>query len=264
MDNTMEPLIENHTNRRPKAAANKPRWPAIAYNSTIRFLLWSFFGYILFLSVVDIQKGKGLFSLHPLLLTCSVIKSTILYYCHMTQILPHPQLVLMTESMMCFSADNVPTYQLVFKTKLDAHFILQVAASLCALAGFVIVFVHKSNIGKYHFKTFHGIFGLAALVCVLVTSIFGNLTKFATSLRHLMRPASLKIVHAALGLINYKLFVVTSILGLYSGWFMKHGTNAGFYGSYLALLAIEVYVVWRPIQTMVARIKSAWRRANQS
>lgn len=47
-------------------------WPAILANCAARFLLWSLFAYILCLSVVDVQPGKGLFSWHPPLLTLAV------------------------------------------------------------------------------------------------------------------------------------------------------------------------------------------------
>lgn len=68
----MEPLIGKDNNRRIKVSTKPQSWPAIAYNTIIRFMVWSFFGYIVFLSVVDVQEGKGLFSWHPPLLAFSV------------------------------------------------------------------------------------------------------------------------------------------------------------------------------------------------
>lgn len=163
---------------------------------------------------------------------------------------------------MCFSADNVATNQLTFKSKLNVHFLLQVFAAIFALAGFLVVALHKFNLDKYHFTTFHGRFGLAGLLCIVVTSLFGSVAKYAIALRHLVRPANLKIAHAALGLLNYKLFVVTSMLGLYSSWFGKHGTSGGFYVGSATLLVIFQYVVLPPTRTMVARIRTVWGRTN--
>lgn len=71
----MEPLIDKDTKRRSNVQTkfpNKRSWSTIVYNSIVRFMLWSFFGYIVFLSVVDVQEGKGLFSWHPPLLAFSV------------------------------------------------------------------------------------------------------------------------------------------------------------------------------------------------
>lgn len=170
----------------------------------------------------------------------------------------------MTESLMSFTADNVATNQLDFKSKLNVHWILQAFAAIFALAGFIVVVIHKYNLDKYHFTTFHGQFGLAGLLCILATSAIGGVAKFAFALRHLVRPANLKIAHAALGLLNYKLFVVAAILGLYSSWFGKHGTKGGFYVCVAALLIILQYIVVPPVRTIVTRIRSVWRRSIHS
>lgn len=174
------------------------------------------------------------------------------------------QLLLMTESLMSFSVDNVATNQLAFKSKLNVHWILQSFAAVFALAGFLVVFIHKNNLNKYHFTTFHGQFGLAGLLCVLAASVFGGVAKYANDLRHMVRPANLKVAHAAFGLLNYTLFVVAACLGLCSSWFGKHGTNGGFYVCIAALLMVFQYVVLPPFQTMRSRIQSAWRRTNHS
>lgn len=167
----------------------------------------------------------------------------------------------MSESMMCFSGSNLATHQLSYAAKVHVHWLLQALAAACTAVGFLVVCVHKFRLDKTHFGTWHAQYGLGAIVCTVATGTAGLVAKYGVQLRHRWRPLSTKIVHAALALANYKLMAVAIALGMFSSWFGKHGTQSGLYGCCASVVAVTVYVGWKPTQTLVARVRSAWLRA---
>lgn len=79
--------------------------------------------------------------------------------------------------MLCFSNSNVLTHRFKFKTKVFLHWTLQVAAGICITGGLVSAVIRKIQRDKSHFKSYHAIFGLIAIILSLLT------TKYTASIR---------------------------------------------------------------------------------
>lgn len=132
---------------------------------------------------------------------------------------------------------------------------------MLTVAGFAVVCVHKLRNDKSHFATWHSQYGLAAMLTAVATSAVGVAAKYAMAMRHRWRPQTVKIVHAALALSNYKLAAVATALGVFSSWFGKHGTPAGAVGCCVAVAVVVVYVGAKPSQTLWTRVRNRWMRA---
>lgn len=165
--------------------------------------------------------------------------------------------------MLCFSNSNVLTHRLKFKTKVFLHWTLQVAAGICITGGLVSAVIRKIQRDKSHFKSYHAIFGLIAIILSLLTMLNGIPTKYSYRLRRNIRPVFAKIGHATLSLITYGVAVVALILGLYTGWFRHYGSPTMFYVCWLVLMFITQYIVYNPTVTLVNRVRGVMRKSRQ-
>lgn len=172
-----------------------------------------------------------------------------------------PQFVLMSESIMCFSPNNLPTNRLAHHTKVAVHWRLQAVAVAVALIGFAVVCLHKWRADKSHFATYHAQYGLAGLLASVATGALGTAANQGQRLRHLWRPINAKIVHAVVALLNYKLFAVATALGFWSSWFAKHGSVGGKFGGGAAVVVLLLLVTAKPTRTLFERARRAWMGA---
>lgn len=162
---------------------------------------------------------------------------------------------------MCFSNENIFTHHLDHKGRVRVHWVLQVIAAILTMVGFVVVVVHKFNLDKHHFKTNHALYGLIAVIFTTFTMCGGVWTLYSYQLRGYIRPIHAKILHSAVALINYLLMTVTVLLGFYSSWYGKHGSNMGLYVCFVMVLFVAQYVMYRPFLTLATRVRGVWMRA---
>lgn len=167
----------------------------------------------------------------------------------------------MTESLLCFADENVPTRRLTQKWRIRCHWILQLLAATITIGGFVVVVVHKFASNKTHFKTNHAAWGLVSVICCAVTMAGGWWTNYGYELRGYLRPVWSKILHAGVGLLNYAMVTATVILGFFSSWFGKHGTVSAIIVCTPLIVAVVLYVVVKPIRRLAKRLKAVAIRA---
>ena len=103
--------------------------------------------------------------------------------------------------------------------RVTLHWILQTVGSYLIAAGFAVIIASKYPTGKPNFATWHGIFGLKAIIGAAGTIIGDIVAKYSFPIRQIIRPVTAKVLHSLLGAIVYILMIFTVLLGLYSKWF---------------------------------------------
>lgn len=164
--------------------------------------------------------------------------------------------VLMTQAVLTFCENNVPTFWLNTKQRTLAHWVLQAIAACSITAAFVIIILNKIRLGKDHFTSNHGIVGLTTIVCTIVSTIGGLATLYSFRLRNMVPPINLKIGHALFSVCTYVLAMTTIILGLYSSWFLEENTSYTIVGICIAMIVfVAGYTVVSPLLKTARRIR---------
>lgn len=168
-------------------------------------------------------------------------------------------LILMSQAVLTLSGANLLTYQRHHKTRVFIHWLLQAVAGVLITIAFVCIVLNKIRMGKAHFQTTHGLFGLITVVLTLVSICGGVFTKYGYQLRTVMRPIYSKIMHGVAGTVTYILGSVTIGLGIYSRWFEEENGEQVRLALLIGLIAVTLYVIINPIAATVSRTKTALR-----
>ncbi|XP_049295588.1 uncharacterized protein LOC125770233 [Anopheles funestus] len=206
-------------------------------NLLINGLMFAVAGYITYHCF---NKAMVLFSWHPTFMSIGY-------------------LILMSQAVLTMSGTNYFTHRCHHRTKVFLHWVLQAVAGILITIASVCIFLNKVRLGKPHFQTLHGIFGLVT-VCFTLASIGGGVTtKYAFQLRHYISPIYSKLMHGIAGTVAYLLGVTTISLGVYSRWFQEDNEANVRLTLVIAIGTIALYVVVAPITNSVLRIKTAVR-----
>lgn len=164
--------------------------------------------------------------------------------------------------MLCFSNTNLLTHRLSHRTRVYLHWLLQVAAAICILAGLFAAVIRKYYRNKTHFRTAHAITGIVAIALTLVTVLGGIPTRYAHRWRAFVQPLHLKVAHSSMALAAYAVAVASTLCGLYSSTFVEysHRSESVFYAMWLAILFSSQYVVYGPVANLVRRVCGMVRR----
>ncbi|UJR27819.1 hypothetical protein I4U23_009088 [Adineta vaga] len=151
---------------------------------------------------------KGLFKLHPSLMAVSYLGC-------------------MFQAIYIFSTDDTSRSPLTRRKQIFIHSILQVGTIICAIIGFIAIYLNKEERNKPHFVTWHGLIGLIAFIWSLLQAFAGL---FLTILQQYIHSlgltyAQLRIYHATSGVLLFTLSCMVLILGLASNWFKSKMPN---------------------------------------
>ncbi|KAL9704176.1 hypothetical protein quinque_007694 [Culex quinquefasciatus] len=185
-------------------------------------------------------------------------KATVLFSWHPT-FMAVGYLVLMSQAVLTLSGANLLTYQRHHKTRVLVHWLLQAVAGVLITIAFVCIVLNKIRMGKAHFQTTHGLFGLITVVLTLVSIGGGVFTKYGYQLRSVVRPIYSKIMHGVAGTVTYILGSVTIGLGIYSRWFEEDNGEQVRLALLIGLIAVTLYVIINPIAATISRTKTALR-----
>ncbi|XP_052889035.1 uncharacterized protein LOC128297437 [Anopheles moucheti] len=185
-------------------------------------------------------------------------KATVLFSWHPT-FMSIGYLIIMSQAVLTMSGTNFFTHRCHHRTKVFLHWLLQAVAGVLITIASVCIFLNKVRLGKPHFQTLHGIFGLVT-VCFTLASIGGGVTtKYAFQLRHYISPMYSKVMHGMAGTVAYLLATTTISLGVYSHWFQEDNDANVRLTLVIAIGTIALYVVVAPIFNLVQRIKTVVR-----
>lgn len=185
-------------------------------------------------------------------------KATVLFSWH-PSFMAVGYLVLMSQAVLTLSGANLLTYQRHHKTRVFIHWLLQAVAGVLITIAFVCIVLNKIRMGKAHFQTTHGLFGLITVILTLVSIGGGVFTKYGYQLRSVMRPIYSKIMHGVAGTVTYMLGAVTIGLGIYSRWFEEDNSDQVRLALLIGLIAVTLYVIINPITATISRTKTALR-----
>uniref|UniRef100_A0A182MTL1 ascorbate ferrireductase (transmembrane) n=1 Tax=Anopheles culicifacies TaxID=139723 RepID=A0A182MTL1_9DIPT len=209
----------------------------ILANVLINGLMFGVAGYITYHCF---NKAMVLFSWHPTFMSIGY-------------------LILMSQAVLTMSGSNYFTHRCNHRTKVFIHWLLQALAGILITIASVCIFLNKIRLGKPHFQTLHGIFGLVT-VCFTLASIGGGVTtKYAFQLRHYISPIYSKLAHGFAGTAAYLLAITTISLGVYSRWFQEDNDANVRLTLLIAIVTIALYVVIAPIANVMLRINTAMR-----
>uniref|UniRef100_A0A2M4BSF9 ascorbate ferrireductase (transmembrane) n=1 Tax=Anopheles marajoara TaxID=58244 RepID=A0A2M4BSF9_9DIPT len=185
-------------------------------------------------------------------------KAMVLFSWHPTFMVT-AYLILMSQAVLTMSGTNYFTHRCNHRTRVYIHWVLQAVAGILISIASVCIFLNKIRLGKAHFQTLHGIFGLVT-VCATLASIAGGVTtKYAFQLRAYVRPLYSKLGHGIAGTVTYLLGIVTIGLGVCGRWFQEDNDATVRLMLVLAIALIALYVIATPIVNTVQRFKTAAR-----
>ena len=133
----------------------------------------------------------------------------------------------MLEAILIFSRNSslIPTAPRAIKVKY--HWILQVMAALCAIGGFLAIFINKNRHEKPHFVSWHGLLGGITVFMACFQACMGTGLLYPTlPIFKKLTLAFMKKCHALSGTLIFMLSCLVVFLGFYSNWFVK---NVGLY-----------------------------------
>lgn len=169
-------------------------------------------------------------------------------------------LVLFPQAIALFEPDYYRSIN--HKQRVQFHLYTQIAAIVCTAIGFVAVYVNKNLLGKHHFKSYHGICGLAVMILVFVVGLGGSLAFYSFSLRSYIRPVLLKIYHSFGGILTIIVGNLTVILGFYSHWYSKNGNVNLIWVIISVLVLSSILLLRRSVLTLKDRVMSIFVRNN--
>ena len=129
----------------------------------------------------------------------------------------------MTEALLTFSNNGFISS---YKSKVTFHWIVILLSTICALSGFVVIYLNKEFNSKSHFTTWHGTLGLYAIILLSIQSIFGVFANYPLLLKPYLTISKVRLCHAFCGITTYILGLATFALGFYSTWYIK---NSNYY-----------------------------------
>uniref|UniRef100_A0A182Q4G1 ascorbate ferrireductase (transmembrane) n=1 Tax=Anopheles farauti TaxID=69004 RepID=A0A182Q4G1_9DIPT len=226
-------IVNNRANERNATLSRR----LVLANVFINSLMFGVAGYITYHCF---NKAMVLFSWHPAFMSTGY-------------------LILMSQAVLTMSGANIFTYRCHHRTKVFLHWLLQAVAGVLITIASVCIFLNKIRLGKPHFQTLHGIFGLVTVCLTLVSIAGGVTTKYAFQLRNYLRPIYSKLAHGIAGTVVYLLGVTTISLGVYSRWFQEDNDASVRLTLVIAIGTVALFVVVAPIVNTVERIKTAAR-----
>lgn len=182
---------------------------------------------------------------------CAIKVSTNLIFCSLFR---SQFLLFMTHAVLAFSGDNFLTRRVPRANRVKLHWVLQACAATSISIAFACIYTYKVRKNSEHFTTSHGNLGSWTLLLCIGTVGGGILASNAASLRQIVKPVIIKIVHSSFGLISYSMAILTIFLGLNHPWTHERLSNA-----WINTLIAIVAVIWlcavsRPVITVCGRI----------
>ena len=128
----------------------------------------------------------------------------------------------MLEAILIFSRSSslIPTAPRAIKARY--HWILQLSATLCAVGGFLAIFINKNRNDKPHFVSWHGCLGGITVFMTCFQACMGTgLLYPGLPIFKKLTLAMMKKGHALSGTLIFMLSCLVVFLGFYSNWFVK-------------------------------------------
>ncbi|XP_066255411.1 transmembrane reductase CYB561D2-like [Euwallacea similis] len=168
-------------------------------------------------------------------------------------------MLLMTEGLYAINKYN--TYWR-FKTKgsfrVKIHVIILSAGYILSVIGFIVAYINKENKGKSHFVSWHGLFGLLALISTCPPIINGLVLWYRKELGAEHYHRLVKFVHVVTGTLAFFFGALALILSVYSNWYGKksYRSDSTFYFGLVTVSYPVIWAVYGPSVKLVRVVKN--------
>ncbi|GJQ72829.1 hypothetical protein Trydic_g1478 [Trypoxylus dichotomus] len=125
--------------------------------------------------------------------------------------------VLSSEGILFITKDNIASKRVTSRWRTRGHWIIITLGVSLAIAGFIIIFTHKTK----HFASVHAITGLISGILGCLTCLSGIPTLFSAELRKKIPPNYSKLFHAVVGSAAVILGATALITAFYKKWFLS-------------------------------------------
>lgn len=151
--------------------------------------------------------------------------------------------MLTSEAVLFISKENPVSRRITRTWKLRWHWGLLILASILILQGTIVAIRNKTLLNKEHFKSWHAIFGLLAIVCFTPAVFNGIPALYDSELKKFIKPNINKTFHQASGTVGYIFGGLALILSVFTKWFNHHSDNNK-YIFLIAFISITFVFVW--------------------
>lgn len=152
-------------------------------------------------------------------------------------------MLLMTEGF--FAINKYNTYWRLKTTggfRVKVHVTILSIGYILSVIGFAVAYINKSNNGKSHFVSWHGLMGLIALIGTFSPVINGLGLWYKKELK-VQSPRWLKFVHVTSGTVVFTFGAIALILSLYSNWYGKKSSQSTAV-FYFGLISVGYPLAW--------------------
>lgn len=148
----------------------------------------------------------------------------------------------MTEAILCLTPENCLLTNISYANRLLLHWKLQIAAVVSLTIGIACIIGHKINSHQPHFTNWHAYFGAITSVLIVITIVFGILSKYrdCTVFGELSVQST---VHSILGIVNYAMALIAICLGMHLEIFHAHQMFDAIYVMVAFVCRIGIYGV---------------------
>lgn len=174
----------------------------------------------------------------------------------------HPTLMILAYGLILFEGVRVFSskfYSNINKTsKITIHWIFQVISILLALIGFTVIFYNKILKNKWHFQTWHAVFGLATILITLIECTGGIMAKYSFLLKKVTKPLMIKCLHAVSAVLTFTFSSISIITGMNSNWFIRATSDFNSLWKLFMIIPIilTVLVLFQVLKSYLPRFKN--------
>lgn len=187
----------------------------VAHFATVLFT-----GFMIYSAV----PGSSLFSWHPTLMSIAMM-------------------FLMFEAILLFNQQSSFFLSWDRVIRGTIHGYVMFTGVVCAVGGFLAVYINKNRNDKPHFQTWHSWFGAATLAYISLQVIGGISLKYHNLFRIPIKLVDMKLYHATSGLVAFTLVSTTVYLALFSTWFSSVAVGTTWFACAACLSCIALTVM---------------------
>lgn len=140
------------------------------------------------------------------------------------------------------------------------HWFIQIVAVALTIAAFVVAVINKNRNNRDHFTSYHGKFGLTAVVFSVLSVLGGSLALYSTAFRTYIKPSVNKALHIFGGILAYGFGIVAFLFAVYeSHWFTNrvNESEAIKLIFFVILIIAGVWTLLKPFVSFVNKAKSS-------
>jgi len=171
-----------------------------------------------FIVIILAEPGCSLFSYHPSLMSLGLM-------------------IFVLEAIVQMKDPRSPRNP---AWRITIHWVFHTIGLTLALIAFYCIYMNKVELEKFHFVTWHGKFGIATLMVLIVQWNAGWLAKHSVGLSQItgINRITINKIHKFFGVFASMSVAFTVLLGMHSTWFTNMMPNNFLWWGMFALLAI--------------------------